>query len=57
MNSILTRSYKMFDSLEKIMEAVADTDVARRAFTVGKRTQEFNEFFCSLCDISMGKVE
>jgi hypothetical protein len=47
----------MFDSLEKIMEAVADTDVARRAFTVGKRTQEFNEFFCSLCDISMGKVE
>lgn len=42
--------------MEKVIESVAQVDICRRAFTHGRRTHEFNEFFNSFCGIVSEKI-
>jgi hypothetical protein len=56
MNSIMENSYKEFDEVEKVIESVAQIDIARRAFTHGRKAQQFNTFFNNFCGIVSEKI-
>ena len=57
MNEILENSFKEFKRIPKLIEAISRLEITKRAFTEGKKTEEFNQFFSRMCAILNQRLE